>query len=96
MGMTSCDRARQAHRSQLPGRDPAASLKFYTEVLGLKVVMDQGWILTFAAPRNPTAQLSVMQQDASASLHPTPRSRSTTWTRRMPQLGAWAMRSSIR
>jgi len=39
-------------------------------VLGLEVVMDQGWILTFAAPDNPTAQLSVMQQDASASVHP--------------------------
>ena len=51
-------------------QDPAASREFYTEVLGLEVVMDQGWILTFAAPDNPTAQLSVMQQDASASVHP--------------------------
>jgi catechol 2,3-dioxygenase-like lactoylglutathione lyase family enzyme len=50
--------------------DPAASNDFYTGVLGLDVVMDQGWIVTFAAPGNPDVQLSVMGQDASAPVHP--------------------------
>jgi catechol 2,3-dioxygenase-like lactoylglutathione lyase family enzyme len=50
--------------------EPAASREFYAEVLGLEVVMDLDWIVTFAAPRNPTAQVSVMRCDASASLHP--------------------------
>jgi len=50
--------------------DAAASGRFYGEVLGLEVAMDLGWIVTFAAPENPQAQISVMQQDASASVQP--------------------------
>jgi predicted enzyme related to lactoylglutathione lyase len=50
--------------------DPAAGVEFYREVLGLEVVMDHGWIVTFAAPGNPAAQISVMRQDASASVQP--------------------------
>ena len=50
--------------------DPAASREFYTEVLGLEAVMDHGWIVTFAAPDNPAAQISVMREDASASVQP--------------------------
>ncbi len=50
--------------------DPAASAEFYADVLGLEVVMDHGWIITFAAPDNPAAQISVMRQDASASVSP--------------------------
>ena len=50
--------------------EPAAGREFYAEVLGLEVVMDQGWIVTFAAPGNPAAQISVMRQDASASVQP--------------------------
>jgi catechol 2,3-dioxygenase-like lactoylglutathione lyase family enzyme len=50
--------------------DPAASAEFYAEVLGLEVVMDLGWIITFAAPDNPAAQISVLRQDASASVSP--------------------------
>jgi predicted enzyme related to lactoylglutathione lyase len=48
--------------------DPAASRAFYEGVLGLEVAMDLGWITTFASPGNPTAQLSVLQQDASADV----------------------------
>lgn len=33
--------------------DPAAGGAFYTEVLGMEVAMDLGWIVTFAAPDNP-------------------------------------------
>ena len=49
-------------------RDPAASGGFYVEVLGLEVVMDHGPIITFAAPDNPAAQISLMSEDASASV----------------------------
>jgi predicted enzyme related to lactoylglutathione lyase len=50
--------------------DPAASAEFYVQVLGLEVAMDHGWIVTFAAPDNPAAQISVMRQDASAPVQP--------------------------
>ncbi len=51
-------------------QDPAASGEFYAEVLGMEVVMDQGWIVTFASPGNPTAQISVVREDASALVAP--------------------------
>ncbi len=39
--------------------DMAASRSFYEGFLGLDVAMDLGWILTFASPTNPTAQLNL-------------------------------------
>jgi predicted enzyme related to lactoylglutathione lyase len=51
-------------------QDLAASRQFYAEVLGLEVAMDHGWIVTFAAPGNPAAQINVMHEDASASVQP--------------------------
>jgi len=43
---------------------------FYAGLLGFQVTMDLGWILTFASPSNPTAQLSVVREDASAPVVP--------------------------
>ncbi len=54
----------------LKSRDPAASREFYGEVLGLEPVMDHGWIATFAAPGNSSAQLSLMSHDAGATMRP--------------------------
>ena len=45
------------------------SRAFYVDVLGLEVVMDMGFIVTFASPSNPTAQISIV--DASQA-HPHP------------------------
>jgi catechol 2,3-dioxygenase-like lactoylglutathione lyase family enzyme len=54
----------------LPAADPGAGPAFYADVLGLEVVMDHGWIRTYADPANPAAQLSVMREDASAPVRP--------------------------
>jgi catechol 2,3-dioxygenase-like lactoylglutathione lyase family enzyme len=43
---------------------------FYAGLLGFQVAMDLGWILTFASPTNPTAQVSVVREDASAPVVP--------------------------
>lgn len=51
-------------------QEPAASREFYTQVLGMEVVMDLGWIMTFAAADNRAAEISVMRQDATASVQP--------------------------
>ena len=58
--------------ADLHSPDPAASREFYVEVLGLDVVMDQGWIVTYAAPGGGGAapQISVMGDDASAPMRP--------------------------
>jgi predicted enzyme related to lactoylglutathione lyase len=50
--------------------DPAAGRDFYAAVLGLDVVMDLGWIVTYAAPEDPAVQLSVMARDATAAVQP--------------------------
>jgi len=51
-------------------QQPAAGGEFYLQVLGLEIVMDLGWIVTYAAPGNPAAQISVIRQDATASVQP--------------------------
>src|SRR5579871_4585646 len=43
------------------------SRKFYTEVLGLTVAMDMGWIVTLVSPTNPTAQLSLLRGPTPAA-----------------------------
>ena len=43
----------------LVSRDMHASRAFFGDLLGLDVVMDLGWIVTYASPRYPTAQISV-------------------------------------
>ena len=45
---------------------PDACRDFYAGLLGFQVAMDLGWILTFVSPTNPTAQLSVVREDATA------------------------------
>jgi catechol 2,3-dioxygenase-like lactoylglutathione lyase family enzyme len=45
---------------------PDTSRDFYTGLLGFQVAMDLGWILTLVSPTNPTAQLSVVREDATA------------------------------
>jgi predicted enzyme related to lactoylglutathione lyase len=50
--------------------DPAASKPFYEDVLGLRVAMDMGWIITFASPAHPTAQVSVVASDTRNEPHP--------------------------
>ncbi|MGW5352600.1 VOC family protein [Streptomyces sp. NPDC004031] len=45
------------------------SREFYG-LIGLEPVMDHGWIMTFASPVEPSAQLSVMSADATAPVSP--------------------------
>jgi catechol 2,3-dioxygenase-like lactoylglutathione lyase family enzyme len=50
--------------------DPARARAFCEDVLGLEVAMDQGWVMTFAAPGNPAVQLTVTGPDAGAAVSP--------------------------
>jgi hypothetical protein len=49
---------------------PDASRDFYAGLLGFQIAMDIGWILTLVSPSNPTAQVSVLREDASAPVVP--------------------------
>lgn len=54
----------------LHAQEPAAGAGFYAEVLGLELAMDFGWVATYAAPGNPTAQITVVREDATARVRP--------------------------
>jgi catechol 2,3-dioxygenase-like lactoylglutathione lyase family enzyme len=50
--------------------DPSASRAFYEDVLGMELVMDLGWIVTFSSPIRGPVEVSVMSGDASATVIP--------------------------
>lgn len=54
----------------LQAPDPTQAKAFCEDVLGLEPVMDQGWVVTYAAPGNPLAQLTFISHDASAPVVP--------------------------
>jgi len=43
---------------------------FYDLVLGLRPIMDHGWIVTLADPHNPSSQISLMTHDETAPVVP--------------------------
>ncbi|WZH37968.1 MAG: VOC family protein [Microbacterium enclense] len=45
--------------------------RYYEEILGLRVVMDHGWIVTLADAGDPSgSQISLITRDATASVNP--------------------------
>lgn len=54
---------------------------FYADVLGLHLVMDQGWIMTFAANAQSAPQISIASEGGSGTPCRTCRSKWTTLTR---------------
>lgn len=47
--------------------DPAAAKMFYQDVLGLQIVMDLGWIVTFASEADMSPQVSIASQGGSGT-----------------------------
>jgi catechol 2,3-dioxygenase-like lactoylglutathione lyase family enzyme len=57
--------------SNIPAVEPQAAVRFYRDLLGLEVVMDHGWIMTFAGcgvEHHP--QVSVASEGGSGTLVP--------------------------
>jgi catechol 2,3-dioxygenase-like lactoylglutathione lyase family enzyme len=46
------------------------SRDFYVNLLGFTVAMDLGFVVTFASPTNPTAQLTIMRDNVSSNVTP--------------------------
>jgi lactoylglutathione lyase len=53
--------------ANLAAADPAEARSFYEDVLGLEAVMDQGWILTFAANGAAPPQVSIASEGGSGT-----------------------------
>jgi catechol 2,3-dioxygenase-like lactoylglutathione lyase family enzyme len=51
----------------LAAADPAKAKAFYGDVLGLDLVMDLGWIMTFASSKKMAPQLSFMSEGGSGT-----------------------------
>ena len=54
----------------LAAADPASARLFYNELLGLDIVMDHGWILTFASEAATVPQISVASEGGSGTIVP--------------------------
>ncbi len=46
---------------------PAAAKRFYQDILGLDVLMDMGWIITYGSREPMTLQISVMSEGGSGT-----------------------------
>ncbi len=53
------------------------SRAFYTDILGFRLGMDEGWVTGVVSPDNETAQIQFMTADATAPVTPTSPWRST-------------------
>ena len=56
--------------ANIPASDVESAKRFYTQVFGLKIVMDHGWIVTFASEVRAVAQLSVATEGGSGTAVP--------------------------
>jgi catechol 2,3-dioxygenase-like lactoylglutathione lyase family enzyme len=54
----------------IASRDINASREFYTELLGLTVAMDMGFVVTLVSPINPTAQVTLIRDDGVSTVQP--------------------------
>jgi catechol 2,3-dioxygenase-like lactoylglutathione lyase family enzyme len=47
--------------------DPAAAKRFYGDILGLEVLMDHGWVVTYGADTEMTVQITVAKEGGSGT-----------------------------
>ncbi|WP_426240585.1 VOC family protein [Pararhizobium sp. DWP1-1-3] len=53
--------------ANIEATDPQAGRAFYGELLGLDLVMDHGWIVTFASEKQAPAQVSIASEGGSGT-----------------------------
>ena len=53
--------------ANLHASDPGSVRVFYEELLGLELVMDQGWIMTFASTAATVPQISIASEGGSGT-----------------------------
>ena len=54
----------------IASKDINASREFYTELIGMTVGMDMGFVMTLVSPSNPTAQVTLVRDDSAAGVQP--------------------------
>jgi len=53
--------------ADLAAPDPSVAQRFYGELLGLELVMNQGWIMTFAGHEPAPVQVSIASEGGSGA-----------------------------
>ena len=53
--------------ANIAASDVAAARRFYHEVLGLDLLMDQGWIVTYGSREKTSVQVSIMSEVGSGT-----------------------------
>ncbi len=66
--------------ANIASADPAQAAAFYGDILGMDIVMDHGWIVTYGGQGTALAQLSVASEGGSGTPVPDFRSRWMIWT----------------
>ena len=56
--------------ANIAASDVAAARRFYHEVLGLDLLMDQGWIVTYGSGEKTSVQVSIMSEGGSGTPAP--------------------------
>ena len=56
--------------ANLPAADPSVVDAFYREILGLDLVMDHGWLRTYASPASMAPQVSFASEGGSGTAVP--------------------------
>ncbi len=56
--------------ANIAASDPAAADSFYRDILGLELVMDHGWIRTYAGSADMTVQVSVASEGGAGTAVP--------------------------
>ena len=54
----------------LHAADPASARAFYGDLLGLDIVMDHGWIITFSSKAPTVPQISIASEGGSGTIVP--------------------------
>ena len=49
--------------------DLEKSKAFYQGFLNMDIIMDQGWVITFASGKNPLAQVNILENQKKETLH---------------------------
>jgi catechol 2,3-dioxygenase-like lactoylglutathione lyase family enzyme len=53
--------------ANIAAADPAQASAFYGDILGMTVVMDHGWIMTYATDSQTTPQISIATEGGSGT-----------------------------
>lgn len=53
--------------ANIESSQPKKAVKFYGDILGMEIVMDMGWIVTFASEARSVAQISFAKEGGSGT-----------------------------